>query len=250
MPEPGVGARDELQVKTDEQVSVRAELNQADIWANTHYPQMWGAKRICLGAKALELILAGDLTWQEFQKSELTDQQAEERLETVNKAHKAYQISPSSLNSMKNLWKSSRNDVVAIIDNAVRDLKPGSLTGKYDEEQSQVISDFLSSADNRLVLEKVLETWQPGVAFLNSPEALDKAKDYRHSLRNYASELLAAKGGWEPDVKAEWKQYSDFFGNGIKIAAEGVDLDPKVKSLFLSSIRFDVVTSLPGDKMM
>ncbi len=238
----------DIQIQQD--FLVPHEIDQLDLYANMHYPQMFGAKDLLVGAKVLQLILEGKMTLKEFNASKLSSEQVSTRLEAVNRAHKAHAIDNSSEERMRSLWGLEKIGVNEVFEKMVDVFEPKSLKGKNTEERGIFMDNYLHDPKNKVKLDGLLVVWQAGAEALQTEESMIFAKEYRHSLRGYAVDTLKEKNQNEGEVREYWKGFSEKFSGLVKDGVFGVEtpLSVNEKNAFLEEISFKVVARLPQEK--
>lgn len=71
---------------------LQPEILSEILWANMRYPQDFHAQRVLAGAKAIELVVNGQMNWEDYCGASLTDEQIEAIKQKALKVHAAYGI--------------------------------------------------------------------------------------------------------------------------------------------------------------
>lgn len=181
---------------------------KADYWANSHYPQMWIAKRLVTTHAALEQVLAGKLLWSDFSTSQLPDVFIEPHMkEKANKAHAAYGQPAIMDRDLNNLWRSDVSDVSNTLWNLLPD------KGDPLEIQDVTIAKALKDPKNKQFFESLLGVLAAEKVALESQECLEISKDLRESLRDLHRKKFDRGYSFslkeQADLRIRWNTISD-----------------------------------------
>jgi hypothetical protein len=215
--------------------------------ANILLPQMYVAQTAITGTKITELILNKQLTWKEYDKTDLTSDQIDTIRQASMRAHGAYDVKKMEIPHYaihKVVISEPRKNITAAANHFAEWAVKGKLSSSRTESRAKrkLREKFFDDPQYRHQAEALAQIWQAAASALDTDEAKSISKTYRESIRSYLS------GNKTPDEGREnWeetrRQIGEVMKRGINFQLETiknelqVDVPPEVVNLFIEDMK-------------
>lgn len=182
---------------------------------NSIYPQTVAATIISFGSTFLTHLLERSITYTDIQLYNPSDQDLSSYVEKVSKLHAAYGQKPkvgyvvADIPKLRSLYFKTANEFWTVIE---------PFACKKNKQHL-----FFENPDNQNKFIQMKETFNAGFNILNSPKLLDKASEYRNSLRPVLEKGLRGVSGSEMrELRRIWSGFSIAFEQEVMDAMRSV----------------------------
>ena len=178
---------------------------EANTLANNRYPQMFGPKTLITGGALLSNLTECKITAGKFMSYRLHDEMVARQLESVNKTHAAYGQYQLGSHHISYTWEKDQYDTLRALQLFIP---------KSYARSTQSSTSYIDKPQNSPFLQRISNLFHAGSQALEKSAALEMAKAYRETLRDFQKRKYEKQHEWSDEEKEElgenWGNFSDY----------------------------------------